>query len=88
MAKKRISNFDYTPTKEETTAMSLCNQYDIIVVPIPLDNYGNRIRLRLSKPGYRDLDGKMEFDGLKSDWVRKLYEIYINESKLLCKRRE
>ena len=82
MAKKsRITTFTYKPTKEDKEAMSICNDNHCFIYPLPLDNAGTRYQLQVHRPTKvnpqnRIKTGTTIYTSTKSDWYRKIFELY------------
>lgn len=55
---------------------SICNDNDVFVEPLPLDDFGTRYKLQVRRPGKQPLVGKNEYDSTKSEWILAVYKIY------------
>lgn len=74
MGKKIESKFDYTPSKDESKAMSRCNDNRITIYPVP---YGNSYRLTVMRADGHKQVGNESFDSRKSLWCKKIFELYL-----------
>lgn len=87
MAKVRAISYDYTPTKEDLKAMRICNDNQCYIYPLPLDNAGTRYKLQVYRPHKEKASNRLKTDeaniygGNKSDWYKKIFELYNHLKK-------
>lgn len=66
--------------------MTLCNDNQCFIYPLPLDNAGTRYKLEVYRPtklnpkNIKKTDQKV-YDSLKSDWYQKIFELYNHLKK-------
>ena len=82
MAKQRVVKFDYRPTKEEMEAMSICNDNDCYIYPLPLNDAGSQYRVCVSRPGMKNPAFRLKtapevYDATKSEWCKRIFELYV-----------
>ena len=87
MAKKsRSHKFDYKPTLDDRKAMSICNDNDCYIYPLPLDDAGSRYRLQVFRPEKVNPKNRLKTDSnvyssLNCHWYRKVFELYNHLKK-------
>lgn len=87
MAKVRATSFNYKPTQEDLKAMSICNDNQCFIYPLPLDNAGTRYKLQVYRPqkqkasNRRKTDEANIYDGNKCGWYKKIFELYNHLKK-------
>jgi len=76
MAKKREISFRYVPTPEEREAQSICNKNGLLIYPVPQNNFGSVVKLKVYGDGYNVL-GSQEYDATKDVWYKAMYRQYF-----------